>query len=72
MSPSQPARLYKPKIDPGLASLGERIGVGMKKPLILDDELAGAQMPPHVGIGDIASREHEQPDRKDDHEQAAR
>jgi hypothetical protein len=44
----------------------------MKDCMLLDHQLAGSQMPPHVGVGYTACRHGEQAHRQDGHEHTPR
>ena len=52
-------------VDPGLAKSRERVRIGVKKRVVLDHELSGAQVPPHVGISHVARGHGEKAQGKD-------
>ena len=58
--------------DPGVtgASVGKRIGVGNR--FVLGNELAGFEVPPDVGVDDIARSHGEEPKEEDGEEGAFR
>ena len=47
-------------VDPGLSELGKGIRIAVRDVVILEDELAGSQMPPDIRIGHAAGRHDEQ------------
>jgi hypothetical protein len=55
-------------VDPGRAKSGERIRISVKECVVLDDELSGSQMPPHIRIRYVARRHTEKPQGKDGNE----
>ena len=59
-------------IDPGLSEPREGVRVSMENSMRLDDELSGAQMPPHIRISDAARGHGEKTQGKDGHEDAPR
>ncbi len=58
-------------IDPRLSETCERIRIGVKKRVIAEHELPGAQMPPDIRIGHAASCHGEQAQSQHGYEDAA-
>lgn len=58
-------------IDPRLSKPRIGVRIGVKDCVVLDDQLAGAQMPPHIGISHAARRHSEKAQYQDDHKHAA-
>ena len=59
-------------IDPGLSESREGVRVSMENSMRLNDELSGAEMPPHIRISDAARGHCKKTQGKDGHEDAPR
>jgi hypothetical protein len=58
-------------VDPGLTEAGERIRIRVEEGVILEHQLAGAKVPPCVGIGHSAGGHGKQAKREDGNEDPA-
>ena len=58
-------------VDPWLASTSKRVGIRVKQLVVLNDQLTGAQVPPHIGVGDAPGRHGKEAKHKNDDKNSA-